>query len=116
MLSKNDLAAFNQHLSSVIPLLLSLAEGQGGRCGGGGGSGVRQASGGKGGTAQSPGTGGDAMSRFRAVQCLTALTALPYSRLHPFKTQVTFYFFVLRVMAGGDYVRQFFVFVFRTQI
>lgn len=28
------------------------------------------------------------MERFRAVRCLTALTALPYSRLHPFKTQV----------------------------
>ncbi|CAN0173653.1 unnamed protein product [Scytosiphon promiscuus] len=30
-----------------------------------------------------------AMGRFRAVQCLTSLTTLPYSRLHPFKTQVT---------------------------
>lgn len=85
VLSKNDLAAFNQHLSSVIPLLLSLADGQ---CGGGGG-GVRQAGDVKGGgTARAQGTRGDAMSRFRAVQCLTALTALPYSRLHPFKTQV----------------------------
>ena len=88
MLSKNDLAAFSQHLSSVVPLLLSLAEGQG-RGGGGGNGGGREAGGGKGGTARSSGTGGDAMSRFRAVQCLTALTALPYSRLHPFKTQVT---------------------------
>lgn len=30
------------------------------------------------------------MGRFRAVQCLTTLTALPYSRLHPFKTQVRY--------------------------
>eukprot|EP00752_Nemacystus_decipiens_P008715 g7777.t1 len=83
VLSKNGMAAFYQHLSSVIPLLLSIAEGQGG------GFGVGRAGGGGGRTARSPGTGGDAMSRFRAVQCLTALTALPYSRLHPFKTQVT---------------------------
>ena len=78
-------------MSSVIPLLLSLAEGRGGSRSssgsGGGGEGRRR---------EKPvpydegglGVGVGAVERFRAVQCLMGLTALPYSRLHPFKTQV----------------------------
>lgn len=89
VLSRDDLTAFNQHLSSVIPLLLSLAEAPNSRTGGSPTGGPVNRSDGQG-----PGVdgglrrGNGPMERFRAVRCLTALTALPYSRLHPFKTQV----------------------------
>ncbi|CAB1109523.1 unnamed protein product [Ectocarpus sp. CCAP 1310/34] len=90
VLSRDDLTAFNQHLSSVIPLLLSLAEARNGSRTKSTGGPVNHSD------AQGPGVDGSLrggrsgpMERFRAVRCLTALTALPYSRLHPFKTQVT---------------------------
>lgn len=96
-LSRDYLDAFSHHLSSVIPLLLSLAEGTASEYGktgrklgverrprvGGkesGGSGIAGA--------MAVGSGVGAMGRFRAVQCLTTVATLPYSRLHHFKTQV----------------------------
>lgn len=89
MLSKDHLSAFGQHLSSVIPLLLSLAGDRGGGDsgrGGGGGGGVGDGGSGRGSEASAGGIG--AMGRFRALECLTTVASLPYSRLHPFKTQV----------------------------
>ena len=82
MLLRDFLAEFGQHLSSVIPLLLSLAEGRGG-------SRIGSDDGRRRDKPMPYDEGGvSAVDRFRAVQCLMGLTALPYSRLHPFKTQV----------------------------
>eukprot|EP00904_Undaria_pinnatifida_P006781 jgi/Undpi1/3232/HiC_scaffold_15.g06606.m1 len=83
VLLRDFLAEFGQHLSSVIPLLLSLAEGRGG-------SRIGSNDGRRRDKPMPYDKGGvSAVDRFRAVQCLMGLTALPYSRLHPFKTQVT---------------------------
>ena len=88
ILSRDYLIAFGEHLSSLIPLLLSMAEGEGVIRGAESG-GPKNKLGRKAAPSSAQRTRGvGALSRFRAVQCLTILAALPYPRLHPFKTLV----------------------------
>lgn len=124
VLSRDYLNAFSQHLSSMIPFLLSLAEGDG--CGGRSDRNGKhcgkhwrrlerreaQGEGGKDRRAPDDKAEVGAMSRFRAVQCLTTITALPYSRLHPFKAQVRgkkrdfFFYFVPWWTQGSTVTKQ----------
>lgn len=85
VLSKSYLAAFGEHLSSVIPALLDLAE----ACGGSGVTGETNAR---------PAAVGP-RDRYRSLQCLTTIAKLPYARVHPFKYQVNG--FALAVLSGS---------------